>query len=765
MNRKIVTFVILLCFVAVAGAYRARAGIGSCAVSVSPSNLATNIAGSLNFSVTNNDGALEAKWIKVSAPSQNYEIQSGSGSGWPGSVGSPTEVTFHGTLSAGSNVGLGINVQTSTSSTAPAVWSVQISDQTDGSGAVSCTGDTNVSIGEQGMDSVSPVISDVSVFDITSSGAIIRWTTNEVATSVVDYGKTTGYGDKKEVLDLVESHEVTIQGLTADTTYHYRIKSADSAGNTAQTSDNTFATAKITVTPTPTPATPTSSSEPTTQTTTVEVVTITSTPIPTVKPTPKPKPIVVPTPTPTPTVPQDILSPRVAISTDLSKPFEVAPVISGRAVDESGIGVIDYSLDGGGNWLPVNSRKGTTMVDFSFSPIAVSDDSYKIIVRARDLRGNSGTAQTKLVIDRLAPMIGPAYVSFGPQSLLPVNNDWFETSEGVDLKVVVSAVGGPEIVDLIAENKNDQQIFSLVKNTETGLWSGTLSFAKIGDYVVKVRAKDGAGRVLERDLLNFRVLEQAKLLASNGEPLIKANVSIFIRDASSNRFILWDAEPFGLENPIVVSEKGKFPLVLPDGEYYLLVKAGNFYRGQTPIFKIRGIGALPAILKASSNNFFSSVFSKVWPTAISLQFNLPERKASDQSALVGKEVPFVGLSSENGVVFSSDLKGKPMILTFVADWVPDTVEQMANLSNISQDKIATAGVFIQTTLTEAVLYKSRGNYQLKTYVDPNGESVVPFDIHALPTTYFIDRNGIVMGVKAGVMTREEIRKEITQLGL
>ncbi|MFC2000032.1 fibronectin type III domain-containing protein, partial [Chloroflexota bacterium] len=97
-----------------------------------------------------------------------------------------------------------------------------------------------------GSDEIPPVISGVSASDISGASAVISWTTDEPATSQVEYGLTTGYGSTT-ILDeaLVESHTVSLSGLTAGTTYHYRVKSKDAAGNEEASADYTFATTGV----------------------------------------------------------------------------------------------------------------------------------------------------------------------------------------------------------------------------------------------------------------------------------------------------------------------------------------------------------------------------------------------------------------------------------------------------------------------------------------------------------------------------------------
>ncbi|OGC91155.1 MAG: hypothetical protein A2W25_10220 [candidate division Zixibacteria bacterium RBG_16_53_22] len=92
-------------------------------------------------------------------------------------------------------------------------------------------------------DTNPPTISGVGAQNITPSSATIAWTTNEVATSQVNYGLTTSYGSTT-TLDptLVLAHGVGLSGLTADTLYHYRVRSRDAAGNEAVSGDYTFHT-------------------------------------------------------------------------------------------------------------------------------------------------------------------------------------------------------------------------------------------------------------------------------------------------------------------------------------------------------------------------------------------------------------------------------------------------------------------------------------------------------------------------------------------
>jgi hypothetical protein len=87
------------------------------------------------------------------------------------------------------------------------------------------------------------VISNVSSSGITSSGATISWTTSLPSDSQVEYGTTTSYGGSTGINgSMLTSHLQTIGGLSANTFYHYRVKSKDATGNQAVSSDYTFTT-------------------------------------------------------------------------------------------------------------------------------------------------------------------------------------------------------------------------------------------------------------------------------------------------------------------------------------------------------------------------------------------------------------------------------------------------------------------------------------------------------------------------------------------
>ncbi|MCG2826413.1 MAG: Omp28-related outer membrane protein [Thermoplasmatales archaeon] len=98
---------------------------------------------------------------------------------------------------------------------------------------------------EEEKDTTPPTISDVQSSSITSSSATITWTICEPGSFVVEYGTSTSYGSTVSgnvTYPFEISRSITLSGLSVGTTYHYRVKSTDSSGNTATSNDYTFTT-------------------------------------------------------------------------------------------------------------------------------------------------------------------------------------------------------------------------------------------------------------------------------------------------------------------------------------------------------------------------------------------------------------------------------------------------------------------------------------------------------------------------------------------
>jgi len=102
-------------------------------------------------------------------------------------------------------------------------------------------------------DTTKPAISGAKA-TVGVGGVVITWKTDELASTQVEYGKTTAYGSFAPAQPQddptgtqsagVIDHSVTLSSASLEkgATYHYRVKSKDKAGNEAVSGDGTFTT-------------------------------------------------------------------------------------------------------------------------------------------------------------------------------------------------------------------------------------------------------------------------------------------------------------------------------------------------------------------------------------------------------------------------------------------------------------------------------------------------------------------------------------------
>ena len=94
-----------------------------------------------------------------------------------------------------------------------------------------CEGEPQTVIQTGLIDCESPVITNITVQDVSHEGAVISWTTDEAASSTVMIGTTTPPGNEYTGDNAVLLHEIFVDELDQCTEYFYSVKSIDTVGN------------------------------------------------------------------------------------------------------------------------------------------------------------------------------------------------------------------------------------------------------------------------------------------------------------------------------------------------------------------------------------------------------------------------------------------------------------------------------------------------------------------------------------------------------
>jgi hypothetical protein len=209
-----------------------------------------NLATSGNFTFTT-AAAPDTTAPTISAVSVTNITPSGATINWSTNEASDTQVEYGLTTAYGSSTTINAAMVTAHSQgisglTASTTYNYRVKSR-DAAGNLATSGNF-IFTTLAAPDTTAPTISAVSVTNITTSGATINWLTNESSNTQVEYGPTTAYGSSTTInATMVTAHSQGISGLTASTTYNYRVISRDAAGNRATSANFTFSTATVPV--------------------------------------------------------------------------------------------------------------------------------------------------------------------------------------------------------------------------------------------------------------------------------------------------------------------------------------------------------------------------------------------------------------------------------------------------------------------------------------------------------------------------------------
>lgn len=465
--------------------------------------------------------------------------------------------------------------------------------------------------------------------------------------------------------------------------------------------------------------------------------------------------------------------PSVSLDEISSTPTQNAtPTISGSATSEFlTIEKTEISLDGGNSWTPVTLSGGR----FSFTPQPLEDGNYDIVARAIDTDGNIGTSQTQtLIVDNLPPILGGVNLSLGPQNLIPEEDGTLSVVSGADITFTVSTKGGVTKLTV----KAGGMTYDLSHKSGSSIWSGLVGFSATGSQDFVLIAEDGAGNRIEKSLGKIVIIPSGKITdKGNGESIEGAKVSLYYYDTSTKSWVLWDAPTYGQVNPRVTSTRGIYSFMVPAGRYYIEVSAPGFYKAQSQILTVDKLSAVNADFALRPTPKFTITLPVIGKLTLIIPnffppdeniVNLNETTAEAiASPLIGKSAPSLILSNTHGETIDiRNTRGQKVVLSFIANWSPQSIEQAAILSEFAEGKPANTTVLavgLQQNSSVAQTFMNAGDYKFTLLADKNGTSADSYNVAFLPTTYFIDSQNIVRDIHVGLLSKEEIVAKLSNM--
>jgi len=153
---------------------------------------------------------------------------------------------------------------------------------------------------------------------------------------------------------------------------------------------------------------------------------------------------------------------------------------------------------------------------------------------------------------------------------------------------------------------------------------------------------------------------------------------------------------------------------------------------------------------------------------IAVIFFLLYLKSSDQSlreenvgTKLGQYAPDFETEYLNGDKFVLyELRGKPVILNFWATWCPPCIKEMPVFQKLYEEnkgELIVIGVNLQEDKETIEKFIKKINVTFPIILDKDGKIEQKYNVILKPSTYFIDKNGLIADKKLGEIKEYDIK--------
>lgn len=127
---------------------------------------------------------------------------------------------------------------------------------------------------------------------------------------------------------------------------------------------------------------------------------------------------------------------------------------------------------------------------------------------------------------------------------------------------------------------------------------------------------------------------------------------------------------------------------------------------------------------------------------------------------IGTQAPDFSLQDLNGHTWSlADCRGRVVLVRFWADWCPYCRFEMPVIDKyyrrLSSQGFLVLAVNVKQSAQVAEVFAVQMNMSMPVLLDSRGDLAGQYGVHAIPTNFLIDRQGIIREILIGEVFREE----------
>lgn len=143
----------------------------------------------------------------------------------------------------------------------------------------------------------------------------------------------------------------------------------------------------------------------------------------------------------------------------------------------------------------------------------------------------------------------------------------------------------------------------------------------------------------------------------------------------------------------------------------------------------------------------------VWVSRVPDNPNLSQSIKAAQIGFFAPEFELASFNSED--ILFTNFQGKPVILNYWASWCPPCQAEMPAFQQAFQEFSTTDLIIIainasnQDSLSDVGQFIQKHGLTFPIALDNTGSAARDYQVHSLPTTFFIDKTGVIQDIIIG----------------
>ena len=129
-------------------------------------------------------------------------------------------------------------------------------------------------------------------------------------------------------------------------------------------------------------------------------------------------------------------------------------------------------------------------------------------------------------------------------------------------------------------------------------------------------------------------------------------------------------------------------------------------------------------------------------------------------------LPAIPVAGNDGDVRLSDLRGKPVVVTFYASWCYDCSKALPRLQQVHEDRgddVAIVGVSYRDLFGDARDFTKELGVTYPMLHDENDDVAGAYGVRAIPQTFFIDANGVIVDRVFGAESPDQLDELVDEI--